>query len=523
MSPPLALLSVHDKTGLVAFARGLIDLGYALVASGGTARALAEAGLTVLAVEDLTGFPELLAGRVKTLHPVVHAGILSRRNADDTAELAARDIRAIDLVAVDLYPFERALAGNAAEAALIEEIDIGGVTLLRAAAKSFEHVTVVPGPEHYDAVLNALANAREIAREGLRKDGEALAEGLDVAAHGLASTRRRLAALALAKTSAYDRAIADWLASAPSAQSLRYGENPHQEATFQSAAALYTQHAGKELSYNNLLDLDAAWGAVADFAFIGNGHAHAVVVKHGSPSGIARAATAPEAVAKAIAADPTSAFGGIVALDLELDLATALALGDLFLEVVAAPSASDEAIAHLRAKKKNCRVLTLSLAVGRDPRPRTRTVLGGALTQSPDLGLPDLERWTTVTQRPVAPATLTLLTFAWLAGKHVKSNAIVLAASDADGALVTVGIGGGQTNRIDAVRQACERAGPRAAGAVLASDAFFPFADGLEVAAAAGVVAVVQPGGALRDSDVIASADRLGLAMVFTHRRHFRH
>ena len=504
MSQPLALLSVHDKTGLVAFARGLVALGYGLVASGGTARALIAADIPVGAVEDLTGFPELLSGRVKTLHPAVHAGILSRRNEADTGELASRGMQTIDLVAVSLYPFEQALARNADEATLIEEIDIGGVTLLRAAAKSFQHVTVVPGPEHYDAVLAALA-------------------GPD-----LLATRRRLAAVALAKTSAYDQAIAGWLAGDGS-QRLRYGENPHQDASFtpssltSSASAPYTQHAGKELSYNNLLDLDAAWNAVADFALTSTTHAHAVVVKHGSPSGIARARTAPEAVVKAIAADPVSAFGGIVTLDRELDLPTALALGDLFLEVIAAPAVSDEALAHLRAKKKNLRVLTLALAVGRAPEPRTRTVLAGALTQSPDLALPEPSAWTTVTQRVPDAPTLDLLAFAWLAAKHVKSNAIVLAAHSTDDTLVTVGIGGGQTNRIDAVRQSCERAGPHARGAVLASDAFFPFADGLEVAAAAGIAAVAQPGGAMRDADVIAAADRLGLAMVFTHRRHFRH
>lgn len=494
---PLALLSVHDKTGLVAFARGLVDHGYALVASGGTARALVEAGLAPLKVEDLTGFPELLGGRVKTLHPAVHAGILSRRSDADGAELAARGLRAIDLVAVSLYPFARALARGASEAELIEEIDIGGVTLLRAAAKSFEHVTVVPGPEHYDEVLAALARPE-----------------------ALAALRRRLAAVAFAQTSAYDQAIGGWLGQA----ALRYGENPHQSARFVpgDGALPYAQHAGKELSYNNLLDLDAAWCAVAELPREGARGAGCVVVKHGSPSGIACAPSLPEAIARAIAADPVSAFGGIVAVNRPLDREGALALGDLFLEVVAAPAIDEEALALLKAKKKNCRVLTLPLALGVDPRARARAVLGGALVQSPDLATPDPSHWRVVTARAPSPEELELLAFAFLAAKHVKSNAIVLAARDGD-ALVTVGVGGGQTNRIDSVRQACERAGDKARGAVLASDAFFPFPDGVEAAAAAGVVAVVQPGGALRDQEVIAAADRLGLTMAMTGVRHFRH
>ena len=520
---PLALISVHDKSGLAPFARGLVALGYQLVASGGTARAISEAGLAVLAVEDLTGFPELLGGRVKTLHPAVHAGILSRRTEADAADLARHGIGVIDLVAVTLYPFEQALATNADDATLIEEIDIGGVTLLRAAAKNFAHVTVVPGPEHYDAVLTALG--REPAE--------------------LLSFRRQLAAIAFAETSSYDQTIAAWMANTDRAivatelggpasgqrpsvdNQLRYGENPHQSATFVPASgpAPYVQHAGKELSYNNLLDLDAAWCAVADLAYDSPDQAHAVVVKHGSPSGVARTPTAPEAVANAIAADPISAFGGIVALDRSLDLATAVALGDLFLEVIAAPSVADDALAHLRAKKKNCRVLTLALTVGRDQRPRARTVLGGTLTQSPDLALADVGGWTSVSRRSPDALTTNVLAFAWIVAKHVKSNAIVLAtaASTEPTHLVTIGIGGGQTNRIDAVRQACERAGPKAEGAVLASDAFFPFADGLELAATFGVAAVAEPGGALRDADVISAADRLGLALVFTHRRHFRH
>jgi phosphoribosylaminoimidazolecarboxamide formyltransferase/IMP cyclohydrolase len=479
----LALLSVSDKSGLITFATALVERGYGLVASGGTARALLDAGLAVVAVEDLTGFPELLGGRVKTLHPAVHAGILSRRSAADVAELAARGIAAIDLVAVDLYPFEAALKRGDGPTALVEEIDIGGVTLLRAAAKNFEHVTVVPGPAYYDEVIAGLAS--------------------DVTA-----LRRRMAGAAFALTASYDRAIAGWLG-----ESLRYGENPHQAATFIPGATRFEQHAGKELSYNNLLDLDAAWSCVVEQR---TGH-NAVVVKHGSPCGIARAPTQAEAIARAIAADQISAFGGIVAIDHTLDLAAAEALGDLFLEVVAAPAVTPEAVAHLRKTKKNCRLVTLPLATA---ITTARSVLGGTLVQAADMALPEPTTWTTPTTMLVSD--LELCSFAWLAVKHVKSNAIVLAAREGD-VVVTVGIGGGQTNRIDAVRQACERAGERARGAVLASDAFFPFADGVEAAAAAGVTVVMQPGGALRDAEVIAAADRLGVAMVLTHRRHFRH
>ncbi len=485
MSRPNALLSVSDKTGLTTFAQVLVAQGYRLIASGGTARSLTDAGLDVLAVDDLTGFPELLGGRVKTLHPAVHAGILSRRTDGDLAELAAQGIAAIDLVAVDLYAFEAALSGGVEDEALVEAIDIGGVALLRAAAKNFAHVMVVPGPAYYDMVIAAM-------------NGEG----------DLAALRRKLAGAAFALTTRYDQAIAGWLG-----QPLRYGENPHQGATFIPGALRFEQHAGKELSYNNLLDLDAAWSCVVEQRTAHN----AVVVKHGSPCGIARAPTQPEAVARAIAADLVSAFGGVVALDHVLDLASAQALGSLFLEVVAAPAVTPEAVAHLRATKKNCRVVTLPL-IG--ATKTARTALGGTLVQAADDALPEPLTWTTPTLR--SAADLELCSFAWLACKHVKSNAIVLAVREGV-VLATVGIGGGQTNRIDAVHQACARAGEQARGAVLASDAFFPFADGVEAAAQAGVAVVMQPGGALRDAEVIAAADRLELAMVLTHRRHFRH
>ena len=509
---PLALLSVHDKTGLAAFGRALVELGYDLLASGGTARALLQADLRPMLVEDLTGFPELLGGRVKTLHPAVHAGILSRRTPSDEAELGVYGLRRIDLVAVSLYPFEEALARGVSAEKQLEEIDIGGVALLRAASKSFEHVTVVPGPEHYAEVLEVLQKKE-----------------------ALGPLRRKLAALTFQKTAAYDHAIASWLlgaaATAEAGQvALRYGENPHQSGAFACAEGPpWTQHGGKELSYNNLLDLDAAWSCVAELPRDRPG---AVVVKHGSPCGVAVADTLAGAVRLAIAADPVSAFGGIVAVNRPLDYASVEALGDLFLEVVACPPHDPKsvvaqrdllaAVHALKTSKKNCRILTMALDVGVDARPRARTVLGGTLTQAPDLALPEPAVWQTPTARAPSEAETEALAFAFLVAKHVKSNAIVLASHEGK-ALVTRGIGGGQTNRIDAVHQAIQRAGEHVAGAVLASDAFFPFSDGVEAAAAAGIAAVVQPGGALRDAEVVAAADRLGVAMCLTGRRHFRH
>jgi phosphoribosylaminoimidazolecarboxamide formyltransferase/IMP cyclohydrolase len=503
-----ALLSVHDKTGLVDFARGLLSLGVELVASGGTARALADAGLTVTTVESLTGFPALLDGRVKTLHPAIHAGILSRRSTSDEAELTALGLRHFDLVAVSLYPFEDVFRSNFEsledQDTVIESIDIGGVALLRAAAKNHAHVLAVPGPAHYDEALAALHGDRP-----------------------LALTRARLAAAAFAQTAAHDASIAAWLAERAGAAApvpgafrertpLRYGENPHQDAAYLEGPGgpTFKVRSGKPLSYNNLLDLDAAASAVADFA-----GPTCVVVKHGSPCGIATSGhSVAEAVARAIAADPTSAFGGILAVNQPFDLAAVDALGDLFLEVIAAPSFADGVVERLAKSRKNCRVLELQRSF--DRAPLLRSAVGGLLVQGADTSRPAPDTWKVHGDHTAVDEALGV--FALTAVKHVKSNAIVVARRDGD-VLVTVGIGGGQTNRIDAVAQALHRAGEHARGATLASDAFFPFADGVEAAARAGVGVVYEPGGALRDEEVIAAAARLGVALVLTGTRHFRH
>lgn len=558
MTRPFALLSVHDKSGLVDFARGLTP-HFDLLASGGTARVLTEAGLEVLLVEDLTGFPALLGGRVKTLHPAIHAGLLSRRTEADNADLERFKLPEIGLVAVSLYPFEQAVADSRrTNNERIEEIDIGGVALLRAAAKNHAHVFVVPGPDHYAYTLSALSG--------------------DVPTD---TARRRLAALTMQRTASYDMAIARWLGDladadtdAPKpdtsahlarlfpdhrvAQPLRYGENPHQEAVYlepQLAAPAYRQLSGKELSYNNLLDLDAAWSAVSDFDT-----PTCVIVKHGSPCGIASALPWPRdlsrmeqssviapsdspsvdarfiahseptlatLVRRAIAADPTSAFGGILATNGTLDLDAALATGDLFLEIVAAPDITAEAAAHLARTKKNCRVLVMA---PRAQTPVVRSALGGLLVQTPDELTPEPTLFKPATRPTTTPVDLALCAFAWSTVKHLKSNAIAVCLKDGE-TFVTAGLGAGQTNRIDATRQALERAKLRypdlgmenGRHAVLASDAFFPFPDGVEAAAHFGVEVVIQPGGALRDPDVIAAAERLGVTLLLTGRRHFRH
>ena len=505
---PRALLSVHDKTGLVPFAEALVARGYDLVASGGTAKALAAAGLAVAAVETLTGFPELLGGRVKTLHPAIHGGILSRRTAEDDADLARHGLANLDLVAVSLYPFEQTVAGGASHAAIIEEIDIGGIALLRAAAKNHAHVTVVPGPDSYGEVVAAL-----------EAGGEALA-----------TTRKVLAARTFARTSAYDAHIGHYLATGEAgapvtpaghaeAQSLRYGENPHQSAGFHTAggALPWTQHSGKELSYNHLLDLDAAWGAACELERPG-----AVIVKHGSPCGMATAESPVAAWQAAFACDTVSAFGGILAVNRSVDEALVEALGDLFLEVLAAPGYTEGALRRLADGRKNCRVLTMKASA---LAPVTvRSSVGGLLVQTADAGRLDPSTWTVATTRAPDAGEKEALAFAFHVAKHVKSNAIVLVPRPGpDGVMTAIGIGGGQTNRVDAVRQAIARAGERARGAVLASDAFFPFPDSIAEATAAGISAIIQPGGAMRDKEVAAAADAAGMAMVLTGRRHFRH
>jgi phosphoribosylaminoimidazolecarboxamide formyltransferase / IMP cyclohydrolase len=498
-----AILSVHDKTGLEPLARALVELGFELVASGGTARGLAEWGLPVIAVEDVTGYPEMLGGRVKTLHPAIHAGILAQRTPDALAELARHGIAAVDLLVCNLYPFEATVSRTGiSEAEAVEQIDIGGVTLLRAAAKNFESVVVLSDPADYVPVVNAL-------RAGL----------LDRA------QRRNLALKAFAYTARYDAAIARWLEgdvalperlalTAERAQALRYGENPHQQAAlyrWSGTAPAFEQLQGKELSYNNLVDLEAAWAMPQEFS-----RPAVAIIKHTNPSGLAEADSALDAYRLAYACDPVSAFGGIIACNRQADLPFVEAVGALFVEVLAAPGYTAEALAWLGEHKPNCRVM---LARGGEHRALVlRSVADGLLAQTPDLRGVDESTWQVVTRRGPNPAERASLAFAWLAAKHTKSNAVVLAQGTA-----TVGVGAGQMNRVDSVRLAVWRAGERARGAVLGSDAFFPFPDGVEVAADAGVTALIQPGGSMRDADVIAMADRWGIAMVFTGERHFLH
>ena len=504
-----ALLSVSDKTGLEEFARVLARRGIELVASGGTARALSAAGLQVTPVGSVTGFPEMIGGRVKTLHPAIHAGILARRTPEHLAELAAQKISPIDLVVINLYPFQATVArAETTFDEAIEQIDIGGVALIRAAAKNFEAVTIVCDSADYRAVANEIERAGDTTRE----------------------TRARLALKAFHHTAAYDAAIAQYLtrhiedAESPSTlnlalvqvQDLRYGENPHQRAalySFGSGAGPLGGEIlqGKELSYTNLLDLDAAWRAAVSY------DAPTIcIVKHLSPCGIASAPKLADAFRGALESDPISAFGGVIASNRAFDGETARALGDLFIECIVAPGFSDEARAVL-AKKKNCRLLSMpDLAV--EPPYELRSITRGILRQEVDAGDPAETEWRVVTRRAPTDAEMESLRFAWRAVAHVKSNAIVFARGTA-----TVGIGSGQPNRVDSVRIAATRAGEKSKGAVMASDAFFPFPDSVQVAADAGITAIVAPGGSVRDADAIAEADARGITMVFTGVRHFRH
>lgn len=510
MTTTRALLSVSNKQGLVDFATRLHAAGVELVASGGTARALTEAGLPVLAVEDLTGFPEILGGRVKTLHPAVHGGILARRIPSHLEELARHKIPTIDLVVVNLYPFQATVAqANVTLATAIEEIDIGGVALLRAAAKNHEAVAVVCDPADYDEVAAAFA-----------------------AGGPSTMLRKRLALKAFRHTAAYDSAIAAYLAdqiapgeeAAVPAQLLldlvrvqlnRYGENPHQQGALYAYAGETAPFAvlhGKEMSYNNWLDLDGAWQAAQDFP-----QPTVAIIKHGNPCGLASAETLVEAYHKALASDPVSAFGGIIAVNRTLDEETVKAMASLFVEVIAAPGYAPEALDAL-LKKKNLRVVQ---PTGTSLRPLSlRSIYGGVLVQEIDNSQADMDpaQWRVVSRALPSKAQLADLAFAWRTARWVKSNAIVFAKGQA-----TVGVGAGQMSRVDSVMLAAHKAGERAQGAVMASDAFFPFADGIEEAAKYGITAVVQPGGSVRDDEVIAAADRLGLVMVFTGTRHFRH
>ncbi len=520
-----ALISVSDKAGVVDFARTLAGFGIELVSTGGTRMTLSDAGLNVLDVSELTGFPEMMDGRVKTLHPGVHGGLLAiRGNAEHAEAMRAHRIRPIDILVVNLYPFEATVARGGDFADCIENIDIGGPAMIRAAAKNHNDVAVLVEPSDYAALLDELTEHNGMTTLALRQ---------------------KLAAKAFARTAAYDAAIGDWFAqelndTAPDYRAfggrliepLRYGENPHQSAAFYRApvvrfgVATARQAQGKQLSYNNINDTDAAYECVAEFD--PGRSAACAIIKHANPCGVAEGESLAEAYRKAFACDKTSAFGGIVALNRTLDAEAARAITEIFTEVIIAPDASAEAIAIVRAKKN----LRLLLAGGLpDPRAAgltAKTVAGGLLVQSRDNAVVDDMDLKPVTKRAPSNAELRDLRFAFRVAKHVKSNTIVYAKD-----LATVGIGAGQMSRVDAARIAARKAEdaakeaglkePLTKGSVVASDAFFPFADGLLVAIEAGATAVIQPGGSVRDDEVIKAADDAGVAMVFTGTRHFRH
>jgi phosphoribosylaminoimidazolecarboxamide formyltransferase/IMP cyclohydrolase len=520
-----ALLSVSDKTGLADFARALADYGVELVSTGGTAKALQEAGLKVTDVAALTGFPEMMDGRVKTLHPKVHGGLLAiRANKEHAAAMEQHGIKPIDLLVVNLYPFEATVAKGASFDDCIENIDIGGPAMIRAAAKNHADVTVVVEPADYEKVLSELAQ------------------------HGGMTTlelRQKLAAKAYARTAAYDAAISNWFAdtlhdAAPDyrafggklLEALRYGENPHQSAAFYRApgerfgVASARQLQGKQLSYNNINDTDAAYECVAEFD-PRRGPA-CVIVKHANPCGVAEGESLLEAYRKALACDPVSAFGGIVALNGKLDAEAAKAITEIFTEVIIAPEATEDAIKIVGAKKNLRLLLAGGLPDPREAGLTVKSVAGGLLVQSRDNAVVDEMQLKTVTKRAPSQKELADLRFAFRVAKHVKSNTIVYAKDRA-----TVGIGAGQMSRVDAARIAARKAQdaaeaeklpePRTKGSVVASDAFFPFPDGLLVAIEAGATAVIQPGGSVNDDKVIAAADAHNVAMVFTGVRHFRH
>jgi phosphoribosylaminoimidazolecarboxamide formyltransferase / IMP cyclohydrolase len=504
------LLSVSDKTGLVDFARALHECGAELIASGGTARQISDAKIPVRAVEEVTGFPEILAGRVKTLHPAIHGGILSRRTPQHLDELSEHGIAPIDLVAVNLYPFQDTIAQpNVTLTTAIEEIDIGGVALLRAAAKNHESVTVVCDPADYDAVAMEFAGSGPTPKQ-----------------------RKLLALKAFRHTADYDAAIAGYLAAqigdepAPllpermrvdlvRVQLNRYGENPHQQGglyAYVDEPARFAVLHGKEMSYNNWLDLDGSWQAAQDFD-----DPTVAIIKHGNPCGLASADTLAEAYEKALASDPVSAFGSIVSVNRTLDLETVNRMSDLFVEVIAAPAYDDDALDQLM-KKKNLRVVQPTGVPVREIS--MRSIYGGVLVQELDRSQADMnvENWKIVSRRQPTDKQVADMAFAWRLTRHVKSNAIIFVHDRA-----TVGVGAGQMSRVDSVMLAGNKAGALARNAVMASDAFFPFADGIAEAAKHGIAAVVQPGGSVRDDEVIRVADDLDLVMAYTGTRHFRH
>ena len=499
-----ALVSVSDKRGVAAFARRLNKMGFEIISTGGTARTLEENRVPVIPVSEVTGEPEILGGRVKTLHPMIHGGILANlEDPDHVTELVEHGIGPIDLVCINLYPFEETVAGGASEKEAVEQIDIGGPAMLRAAAKNFKSVIVVPSPEFYKEVLAEL-DLGEVSEE----------------------TRRRLALAAFRRTASYDAAIAGWFEQEEpfpdlltmryeKVSPLRYGENPHQRAAYYAGIGKHhllsgvEKLQGKDLSFNNLNDLDAARSLLGEL-----GGTAAVIVKHATPCGVAVGETVREAYEKALASDPVSAFGGIVALNRPVDGGLAGEITKVFTEVLVAPDFSPEAKEAFAAKPN---VILLQAGPLESPRLSARDVSGGLLLQDTDVTEDDSE-YRVVTEQEPGPEQMADLLFAWRVAKRVRSNAIVLAR---DGA--TVGIGGGQTSRVDASELAVSKAGERTRGAVAASDAFFPFADGVEALAEAGITAVIQPGGSKRDEEVIKAANERRVAMVFTGRRHFLH
>ncbi len=508
----LALLSASDKTGLIELAQQLVqEFQFDLISSGGTAKALQSAGLPVTKVSDYTGSPEILGGRVKTLHPKIHGGILARRDLPEhLADLETHDIRPLDLVVVNLYPFEQTIAKpDVTMIEAVEQIDIGGPAMIRATAKNFAHTVILSNPSQYSDYLQVLREQREIPL----------------------ALRQTLAGAAFALTQSYDRAIAAYFANLDNQspptfdltgtvlQTLRYGENPHQSATWYQTGRQATGWAsaeklqGKELSYNNLVDLEAARRLITEFD---STEPAAAILKHTNPCGVALGDTLAQAYEKAWQADSVSAFGGIVALNQTIDGETAQALTQTFLECIVAPGCSEEAQAIL-GKKSNLRLLILpDLTTG--PAQTVKAIAGGFLTQASDDRVENPNDWQVVTEKQPTPEQLAELLFAWKVSKHVKSNAIVVTKN-----LRTLGVGAGQMNRVGSVEIAIKQAGEESQGAFLASDGFFPFDDSVKTAAAAGITAIVQPGGSLRDKDSIAAANELGLVMVFTGIRHFLH
>lgn len=512
-----AILSVSDKTGIVDFAKELVALGFEVVSTGGTAKAIKQAGVPVTGVSEITGFPECLDGRVKTLHPKIHAGILAMRgNPEHMRQLHELGVTPVDLVAINLYPFRQTiLKPGVSLAEAVENIDIGGPTMLRAAAKNWQDVAVIVEPEDYAAVLAELKEKGEVSRE----------------------TKFRLAGRVFEHTAQYDALIASYLrtqrgaAGFPEAltltyekvQDMRYGENPHQKGAFyreignfDNTIACAEQLHGKELSYNNVGDANGALDVLKEFGF---DRPTAVAVKHANPCGVGVGDTIAEAYQKAYDADPVSIFGGIVALNREVDASSAAAMAKIFLEIVIAPSFSAEAV-ELLTKKKNLRLLRLP-ALAKPNAPGLfdmKKVAGGLLVQELDTALYDEAELTCVTKRQPTPEELAQLKFVWRVVKHVKSNGIALAKDN-----MTVGVGPGQTNRITALELAIKYAGDRAAGSVMGSDAFFPFSDCVEAAQKAGITAIIQPGGSIRDEDSIKAADEAGIAMLFCGMRHFKH